>query len=112
MKREENLREGTVESPGAVICEGCGEPVKELAQQDAQKLRRGTSEESFSPIRAFECPSCEAVIYSDEFILGRFVPPQFRALQGLIALPTGLGQGHVPLQAELAVLGPGEATTS
>ncbi len=43
-------------------------------------LRRGFAETVSVAARAFECPRCEAVIYEDEFTLGKFVPPQFRKL--------------------------------
>jgi len=43
-------------------------------------LRRGFAETLSVTARAFECPRCEAVIYEDEFTLGKFVPPQFRNL--------------------------------
>ena len=81
MTTEENLCEGTGQSPETIICEGCDKPVQELPQEDVLHLRRRNMDEILPPVRAFECPRCEAIIYSDEFTFGRFVPPQFRILK-------------------------------
>jgi hypothetical protein len=56
-------------------------------------LRRGFTAEVSSTARAFECPRCEAVIYEDEFTLGKFVPPQFRARsEALLSIPSSTSE--------------------
>jgi hypothetical protein len=66
--------------------------------------------EVFPPVRAFECPRCEAIIYSDEFTFGRFVPPQFRSPMVSAALPTS--GSDLSLQTELATLSMSEPSRS
>ncbi len=67
-------------------------------------------EEVLPPVRAFECPRCEAIIYSDEFTSGRFVPPQFRRLIVPVARP--MSGSHFSPQTEVAVLGASEPSRS
>jgi hypothetical protein len=82
-----DLPEGTGRYPETIICAGCNEPVQELPQEDALHLRTTEMERVLLPARAFECSRCEAIIYSDEFTFGRFVPPQFRGMMVRVALP-------------------------
>jgi hypothetical protein len=64
----------------SVICQGCGKRARELVQDDARKLRQHFIEAVPVTARAFECVQCEVIIYEDEFVLGEFVPTQFRNL--------------------------------
>ncbi len=61
----------------------------ELPQEDALRLRGTVPDEDLPPVRLFECARCEAVIYSDEFTFGMFVPPQYRGLVAPILLSNG-----------------------
>jgi hypothetical protein len=64
----------------SVTCDGCGGKAKQLVERDAKRLRQGFLEEAPVHRVAFECTTCEAVIYEDEFVMGRFLPPRRRYL--------------------------------
>jgi hypothetical protein len=110
MTTEENLWEGTGESSETIICEGCHEPVQELPQEDVMHLRTTDMDEVLPPVRAFECSRCEAIIYSDELMFGRFVPPQFRSPMVSVALPTS--ESHLSLRTEIITLSASEPSRS
>ena len=76
-----------------VRCHGCGGRARVLGREEATPLRREFTDARNITARAFECPTCEAVIFEDEFTFGKFVPPQFRhmAESSLIATSPGLG---------------------
>ena len=63
-------------------------------------LRRAFAETLSVTARAFECPRCEAVIYEDEFTLGKFVPPQFRDLGVAPLVATSSGPAGFLRQGE------------
>jgi len=94
-----------------VRCQGCGGRATELPQDDAAMLRRGFTGKVGVSTRAFECPRCEAVIYEDEFTLGKFVPPQFKHLSEMPLILTSSGPGSVAPQVERSAFGEGEATS-
>jgi hypothetical protein len=74
-------------------------------------LRRGFTGKVGAPERAFECPRCEAVIYQDEFTLGKFLPPQFKE-QGegrLVAI--GSGPGDLSANVDPRVFGGNEVAS-
>jgi hypothetical protein len=73
-------------------------------------LRRKFAEEVSVSARAFECPRCEAVIYEDEFTLGKFVPPQFKHLDEAPLVVTSPGTGAFSRQEGQPALGENEVT--
>jgi hypothetical protein len=60
-------------------CQGCGSRVKKLSMKEARMVR-GQFVGCSAPARAFQCDTCEVIIYQDEFIDDQFVPHQFRHL--------------------------------
>jgi hypothetical protein len=52
--------------------------VIELGQELAGPLRMKFTDESSVRRRAFECIQCEAILYEDEFMFGKFVPHTLR----------------------------------
>lgn len=79
MSKDQHSHVGTRDAAKGMVCEGCGGRVRQLTERDSGRLLRGFLDGHTASIRAFECVPCEAIIYSDELINGRFVPPQFRA---------------------------------
>jgi len=61
-----------------VRCEACTGVVVELNQEVAEALRMKFTEESSVRQRAFVCLQCEVILYADEFMFGKFVPPTLR----------------------------------
>jgi hypothetical protein len=93
MTPAKNVHDPSAQEAAWVRCHGCGGRATELGKEEAVMLRREFTDARSITARAFECPTCEAVIFEDEFTLGKFVPPQFRhmAESNLIATSPGLG---------------------
>jgi hypothetical protein len=62
---------------GTPKCMGCGHPVLEVPRKDADHL---SAMEGRDFARAYECDSCRCLIFEDELVEGRFIPPQFREM--------------------------------
>jgi hypothetical protein len=71
-------------------------------------LRRGFLQTVSVFARAFECPRCEAVIYEDEFTLGKFVPPQFKHPDEAPLIGNRAGPGAFSPQVGPSALGENE----
>jgi len=93
MMQLKNVHDSLAQEAAWVRCHGCGGRATELGKGEATALRREFMDARNITARAFECPTCEAVIFEDEFTRGKFVPPQFRhmAESTLIATSPGLG---------------------
>ena len=59
-------------------CQGCNREVIKLSQSEANQIRK--LESSDIGIPAFECRTCQIIIFEDELTEGRFVPPEYRLL--------------------------------
>jgi hypothetical protein len=73
---------GTVIAPDVRVgmrCHGCGGEVVQVGQKEADKLRELESPDGRGRI-ALECRNCEVVLFEDELIGQKFVPPEFRPL--------------------------------
>lgn len=56
-----------------MVCQGCGRPVSVLSQEMSDILRDSDMRSRHS--LAYECGVCKVVIFENELVKGRFVPP-------------------------------------